>query len=1366
MSGREATLVKDVRHVPRPLARARPAARFCVLRSERVLWVLLAGPFLTPWFLGRVHDKALSPMESETDSSDMDVDVKDGAAPPPTIIRTKTALEFSSFSEADELQANRREDNMQNRGWRAPLWKQYAQLCSTSSDPLSLKRDVHLALARKPERRGAHHAAEMLVGGQRTELLTLGEAREGRIAKFGLARYSVMHDDPKANLFLFLESKDGDADIFVSRGDENPPTSTEYTWASAAMGSDEVLIRLDDPKFWTGAYQIAVYGGGGQKERVSFEIIARAYQPIGGIDARLYAPYSHSEAHTQGKRFLREVRQADFRRHRVKLGQPAADIMARRENPEPSTAPPTPTRRLLALEELGTRAALQMSHLLPASVGDVHKHAQLSAPIPKSQGGCRHLLRASGGETPPASGPGAGAPPTAAALPSADLMALNEAGTQAARELRFHLQAERFHASFHSRLALACEKHPAENGMVPVTSAPPPYPQHGIDPSAPNHIKHNPSLNPSWVSHVVARLGVPLVLPAGTRLWAKGEVAQYCVFVLSGELSPQPPPEQPDAAAAAATVLQAEVAAAPVPVPAGAALPPAPASSLARTSSSLTLERAKQRLSSIEEHKTRDRSTCFIAGDVVGDAWLIHAKRGEYRPTDLYAIGRESTCVLALPLEVLHKLRARERQAFEGLIRTIALASGAMPHLGEGSDEWATLTRCASRFGVPFQLGAAQNSRLKQTVVSLKARTDAIMQNLADLADQHMLDVEEVPPPPQPCSSGSSLDVDGTAAAGGAPTAAADPPSIARGCSSRFTHDDAPSPATTLAGRPMTAPGATAGTDGDLRAQSRGAGGWRPRTAASHHRTLSRASSRASASSYCIDSAPGGSAPLQQTVLPRGTLKSGMGAAAQAERLERCLSGTAADYPPIAGVQPASEEDITESILLEAEGHGPTSHSMAHSFGIFPAPSADGGLAPSMSVPLLPFARPGTPCINSTGMCLAASGIATQSSPSFDYGTRMTKGLPVAVPIGEAPPSRSSMSRSASASAIATEFFRRRDAEAGRRLEKTRRRIERRAQEDGEGSRCIGTPALSSGYVGGASGHGALAAGPPQPSSSSTVRVLAPPSQPHVDAATGRPRPLGPTLFQSQPPSTPSATVSVPSMGGETSSAAPHGHANASQLRRLAQQQYFNILADLAVRVDEQMQRPNPRAIVRRDRARREDERREAEERKAQRVAEMRERAALEAASTLEAAAAKASSAAGGGSATGNRGRYPMSSPTTERPQTAQTVSSLGDRSGGGVGLHARAGTAAGARPSTAGGQSVTSRASADNTSACHATGPATAAQPQRVTSSVQQTRMALTVSSFNQARRSKGVTLLQDLDQRTDERLQRFQRLRARSTS
>ena len=192
----------------------------------------------------------------------------------------------------------------------------------------------------------------MLVGGQRTELLTLGEAREGRIAKFGLARYSVMHDDPKANLFLFLESKDGDADIFVSRGDENPPTSTEYTWASAAMGSDEVLIRLDDPKFWTGAYQIAVYGGGGQKERVSFEIIARAYQPIGGIDARLYAPYSHSEAHTQGKRFLREVRQADFRRHRVKLGQPAADIMARRENPEPSTAPPTPTRRLLALEEL------------------------------------------------------------------------------------------------------------------------------------------------------------------------------------------------------------------------------------------------------------------------------------------------------------------------------------------------------------------------------------------------------------------------------------------------------------------------------------------------------------------------------------------------------------------------------------------------------------------------------------------------------------------------------------------------------------------------------------------------------------------------------------------------------------------------------------------------------------------------------------------------------------------------------------------------------------------------------------------------------------------------------------------------------
>ena len=236
---------------------------------------------------------------------------------------------------------------------RAPLWKRYAQLNSTSSDPLSLNRDVHTALGRKPERRGEQQAAEMLVGGQRTELLTLGELREGRVPKFGLARYSVVHDDPSANLFLYLESKDGDADIFVSRGDENPPTSTEYTWASAAMGSDEVLIRLDDPKFWNGPYQIAVYGGGGSRENVTFEIRASAYRPIGGIDARLYKTYNHSEAHTEGERFRREVRQSDFRRARVRLGHNAPAIMARRENPEPSTAPPTPRAGCMACARSG-----------------------------------------------------------------------------------------------------------------------------------------------------------------------------------------------------------------------------------------------------------------------------------------------------------------------------------------------------------------------------------------------------------------------------------------------------------------------------------------------------------------------------------------------------------------------------------------------------------------------------------------------------------------------------------------------------------------------------------------------------------------------------------------------------------------------------------------------------------------------------------------------------------------------------------------------------------------------------------------------------------------------------------------------------
>ena len=68
-------------------------------------------------------------------------------------VTCRSQYEFSSYLRPDRKAERMRCRQRSAHGWRAPLDKAYAQLGSSSSDPLSRTHDVHTALASTRRRR-------------------------------------------------------------------------------------------------------------------------------------------------------------------------------------------------------------------------------------------------------------------------------------------------------------------------------------------------------------------------------------------------------------------------------------------------------------------------------------------------------------------------------------------------------------------------------------------------------------------------------------------------------------------------------------------------------------------------------------------------------------------------------------------------------------------------------------------------------------------------------------------------------------------------------------------------------------------------------------------------------------------------------------------------------------------------------------------------------------------------------------------------------------------------------------------------------------------------------------------------------------
>jgi hypothetical protein len=208
-------------------------------------------------------------------------------------VTTRNKWDFVSVQRPDRKSERMRTQQRHEHGWRAPLNRSYAQLGSSSSDPLSRTHSVHTSLSKYPQQ--AQREVDLQQKNNRTIELELGVPCQAAVPKFGLVRFVLTHEDPRGHLIIALANKNGgDADVFVSVGDELP-TQLQYNWASAGMGNDKIEIRPDDNAFRdshhtvVGTFNVAVYGGGGLSAECAFTLTASSYRPVGGSHAKVRA---------------------------------------------------------------------------------------------------------------------------------------------------------------------------------------------------------------------------------------------------------------------------------------------------------------------------------------------------------------------------------------------------------------------------------------------------------------------------------------------------------------------------------------------------------------------------------------------------------------------------------------------------------------------------------------------------------------------------------------------------------------------------------------------------------------------------------------------------------------------------------------------------------------------------------------------------------------------------------------------------------------------------------------------------------------------------------------------------------------------
>ena len=284
-------------------------------------------------------------------------------------VTCRNQWEFSSFHKPDKRAEARRVRQRNQNGWRAPLNQPYAQLGSAVNDPLSRNHNVHTSLGKYPPKKEGLTEAEQLAASGKIQILKLGEPYTGTVMKFGLAHFVVRHSDPKGRLIITVTNREGsDADIFICAGDKEPNLTT-YQWSSVGHGNDRIVIKPDDETFHPSQsvvddFRIAVYGGGSTTNECGFTLTASSFRPL-AKNMEIGEVWSNMEAIRSERRFAMERRNAEKRRLRCKTGQPAAVLMAERENPEESTAVLTPARRLQALLRLRQLALLQLNAYLP-----------------------------------------------------------------------------------------------------------------------------------------------------------------------------------------------------------------------------------------------------------------------------------------------------------------------------------------------------------------------------------------------------------------------------------------------------------------------------------------------------------------------------------------------------------------------------------------------------------------------------------------------------------------------------------------------------------------------------------------------------------------------------------------------------------------------------------------------------------------------------------------------------------------------------------------------------------------------------------------------------------------------------------------
>lgn len=1218
-------------------------------------------------------------------------------------VTCRNQWDFSSYKKPDTAASVYRTQQRRQHGWRAPLNHAYAQLGSSSSAPLSHTNGVHTSLGRKPPKTTGLTDAEQDAASRKLTTLCLGEAYHGTVRKFGLARFIVRHSDPKGHLVIAVQNREGsDADIFVCGGDKEPST-VEYQWGSTGTGNDVIEIRPDDERFREGSaqtivddFRISVYGGGSATNECAFTITASSFRPLPG--STNVETYGNMEAIHADRRFANERRQAEARRLRCSMGQSAVALMAERGNANESTAVLTPARRLLALARLRQLAMTHLHSYLPhlQLLSEPSTASKKLPSTPIARGGSFSAVGAPAAAAAAGSGEAhaqAGSRPTEPPPPpmlmtsSSSGMLATHSGRETQREVesRHRQVAEQLYAVLKPRLVLAVEKKLSEEGIAPVTSHAQQHlasahapkigggakrggavydaPNGGVDFTRhfgaikPPSAHPFPAMSCDWSCHVLARIGIPLTISPWEPLWKVGDHAGYVAVILSGEVVTGSGQGWHEAFVEAR---RAAAATAP-PVDAATAIAQrVTEAAMRRQTSRQMLQQGGSQPLAVGGAGAPTQGQVHYPAEVIGSELILGAsKRSKSitRATDAYACGDAGATILAVPLDVLHQLRATEPDAFLVIARLVAIGSAHLPHLAVAADEWESLSRSANRSGAPLGLMATHKAAMRQAQLTLVTAAHTIESKLGDLAEQNEIHPDEPTPPaaslaPAPAESSPSGAPDSRPSLSSAPAPA--PPLMPTPMPPKMAQ---PLVGSAHAGaRPTTTPHALRGAASPVVFAAGGDGDGRPRTAA-----------------------------------PTAAGSGSIGALAmmsQGRSLHSSGSVGALTGPLSSAMRhSASATSLPARRLVLKSGMGISEPSEV--MGVPSTPSIAFGRKAIASGP------PPTPSTIPPG----AAMVPSSSMPSLLTGATLTRPVTADATMGSSP------SGGISASAAASEFFRRRDAEALRRQQRIQRQIEAQQEDDDERGRWHDESGAHA--HAGAPGYPMGTFYPSQYGSS------------HFSAGAAANLGTDPSLIYS----------SDPGYGY-----APAGALGPAALRRHAQEAYYNILADTAIAVDIELSKPGPRTLIRKERDRRQLEETERREEAAA------EREARRATAVAEAATRAASS-------------------KTRRGTLHPADVTVGRRSPKGG---SRPGTPSNA-PGSPGEESahgaVARGVARQSKDLPKENGPASPSAAARASASTQRKKLELRQAAFDEMRRKTNTGLRQELDRYSDERMERFRR-------